>query len=589
MAELFFRFDALPIDHSHGNLCAWRGVLELYEITSERAYLERAAAKWSQAMAGGYVWSLGGIGEHWAIFFEGDEGCSESDWLRFNLELWRFTGEARYLDLAERLLHNQYLANQAPNGGFGMRHFDGDAAGPAATRGSVDEWPFCCSFHGPLGLHFLKAYLAAGSESGIFINFPVTFASKIRSAGRDWKLSARARSEDAPSRSLTLEIELAPAGEAGPARAALRVRRPGWAREASAEAAGLALPAQEAGGYLAIERAFHAGETVRVRFAAPLRAEDRRFREVKISGGALTRLRDACLALGPDLLACLPSPPAGRPAILARIDAAGRLDLLGRSAGGLATVLLPSVEASEVEALAALESGRPAVLRPLADAHTRRRAAFVHDLVVLPAEKTPPDALERLAARAAAAAPPPGPCFGEDLEKLPERWIGAMGWEFTPEGLRVAGGDVGLLDGEGYEDYRFEFEMVLPPRGQGITGFAVRAQGEGTGECLMFQIQSADSTFEAKEFKTRPNTLRPHVRRGGAWEIADPVPLPREVHRGEAHRIAIECRGDRVAVFLDGALIYTGSAAGLRSGPPGFRAAGPAEEGIFRKISLRRL
>ena len=64
MAEVFNKFDALPIDHSHGNLCAWRGILALYEITGKRAYLLGAQAKWEQAMQGGYVWPLGGIGEH---------------------------------------------------------------------------------------------------------------------------------------------------------------------------------------------------------------------------------------------------------------------------------------------------------------------------------------------------------------------------------------------------------------------------------------------------------------------------------------------------------------------------------------------
>jgi hypothetical protein len=35
IAEIFRKFDALPIDHSHGNLCAWRGILMLYEITRQ--------------------------------------------------------------------------------------------------------------------------------------------------------------------------------------------------------------------------------------------------------------------------------------------------------------------------------------------------------------------------------------------------------------------------------------------------------------------------------------------------------------------------------------------------------------------------
>ena len=96
MAEFFTKFDCLPVDHSHGNLCAWRGILDLYEITGNRTYLERAEAKWDAAMNGGFVWPLGGVGEHWHVFFQGDEGCSESDWLRFCLELWRFTGKTRY-------------------------------------------------------------------------------------------------------------------------------------------------------------------------------------------------------------------------------------------------------------------------------------------------------------------------------------------------------------------------------------------------------------------------------------------------------------------------------------------------------------
>ena len=49
------------------------------------------------AMAGGFVWPIGGVGEHWYVFHQGDEGCSESDWLRFNLDLWRFTGQTNYL------------------------------------------------------------------------------------------------------------------------------------------------------------------------------------------------------------------------------------------------------------------------------------------------------------------------------------------------------------------------------------------------------------------------------------------------------------------------------------------------------------
>ncbi len=173
MAEFFTKFDCLPIDHSHGNLCAWRGILDLYEITANRTYLDRAAAKWDAAVKGGFVWPLGGVGEHWYVSFPGDEGCSESDWLRFSLDLWRFTGQTRYLDVAERLLQNQYATNQCPNGGYGMAHLDGDAAGPVAAIEKIEEWPFCCSFHGPLGLHFLKRLPGRRQRAGRLRQFPL--------------------------------------------------------------------------------------------------------------------------------------------------------------------------------------------------------------------------------------------------------------------------------------------------------------------------------------------------------------------------------------------------------------------------------
>ncbi len=212
MAEFFRKFDALPTDHSHGNLCAWRGILELYEITGDRDYLDRARAKWDAAVAGGYVWPTGGIGEHWYLNFGIDEGCSESDWLRFCLDLWRYTGEGRYLDVAERLLHNQYLANQCPNGGYGARHFEGQASGPVATLGTVDEWNFCCNFHGPLGLFFTKSYLATGSDKGIMVNFPEDFSAPVKAGGQTWQVNVHSKPEYLQGR-VNLDIELAPRGQ----------------------------------------------------------------------------------------------------------------------------------------------------------------------------------------------------------------------------------------------------------------------------------------------------------------------------------------------------------------------------------------
>ncbi len=584
MAEWFRKFDALPIDHSHGNLCAWRGILELYGVTGERAYLDRARAKWDAAVRGGFVWPLGGVGEHWYVSYTGDEGCSESDWLRCNLDLWRWTGTARYLDMAERLLENQYAANQCSNGGYGWRPLESEAAGPVATRGTVDEWNFCCNFHGPLGLHCLKAYLAAGSEGALYVNFPASFTAPVPAGGTEWRVMAKTDSDFAAGQT-RMEIEVAPRESAAARPVTVWLRVPAWAGRVEVAGADAAPRAAE-NGYWALKRECRARAKFVVTFRAALAVEGRRFQPLRPEAGKISRLSDVSLVLGPKLLFAL-APGPGRANLLATVDASGGLHLLRDTAGNLASVNLPGLDAAEPQILAALESARPVALQPWS-ASMRQRAAFVHNLVVVPADFIPAAARARFAERAhAATLLPNGPFYGTHLETQPDRWPGANGWQFTTNGLWVAGGDVGLLEGEGYTDYRFEFDLQLPKDGGGIAGWVVRAAGPG--DLVMFQLQSADAPYQAPEFKTRPNTLRPHVRRGGAWTIAEPVPLPKEIRRGETHHVAVECRADRVEVFLDGARICAQSDSGLRTGTVGFRAAGPAEAGLYRNVTLRRL
>lgn len=420
MASFFQKFDALPIEHSHGNLCAWRGILELYGITGEPAWLARARAKWEAAVRGGYVWALGGIGEHWNVWFEGDEGCSESDWLRFNLDLWRFTGETRYLDMAERLLRNQYPANQCANGGYGMRHFDGDASGPVATRGGVDEWPFCCSFHGPLGLHHLKSYLAAGSDSSLYLNFPLDFSAEVQAAGRAWRLETRTLPPPRPG-TRAVEIALAPVGGGG-ARTSLRVRLPAWASSAEVTAGGgaqLAAPLDK--GYLRLDREFRPDEKVAVTFQAGLRAEGRSFKQATLPAGQAARLLDVSLIAGPDVLFATPAPGTNRLTLFAVVDAAGRLGLPAGPEGGYLTIALANPNVPAAEAAGLLETAPLVALRPWSALKTQDRAAFAHHLVVAPAEAVPEAARVRFQRRA------------REAGWFPERHAAGSGGGATPE------------------------------------------------------------------------------------------------------------------------------------------------------------
>ena len=243
MAEFFRRFDQLPIDHSHGNLITHYGLLLLYDITGKREYLERPLQQWKNAVEGGYVWPLGGVGEKFQVNFNRDEGCSEADWLRLNLTLWRLTGETRFLEMAERLLWNHYAMNRTANGGYGHHDFVCDAVGPQLMQANFTEAVWCCTFHGLLGLQTLKSYVVAGSSRGLFINFPLDVTAAVIAQGTTWNVTVSC--EDRDQRALTCRIRL-DAAELTSEVPAVFLRRPVWAQEvAVTDAAGQACPLDE--------------------------------------------------------------------------------------------------------------------------------------------------------------------------------------------------------------------------------------------------------------------------------------------------------------------------------------------------------
>lgn len=581
MAAFFLRFDALPVDHSHGNLCAWRSFLDLYNVTGKEFYLTEALAKWDRAVDTGYVWSIGGVGEHWHINYPGSEGCSESDWLRFNLDLWRYTGQTRYLDMAERLLQNQYVADQTPNGGYGMRKFDGGASGPIATFGAVHEWDFCCSFHGPLGLHFLKSYLATGSKDGIYVNFPLNYVTPVKAAGRDWAVSVKTDSAFDKEAEKIMTVGFAAEDAKFSAPVTFWVRVPAWASEVRVDNA--AKPAPVENGYIALKRDANESSTFVLTLKSNIAIEGRRFTSVKAQPGKLSRFKDISLVMGSNVLFEMPAHGPEPSNLLATVDEKGLVSLLRDNDGQFASVKLPDTNVSESQILAALDSGPKVLVMPwpVPSAH---RTAFGYNLVVVPDNVISDEARARFAVRVPEFETP---YYGKNLEKKKDLWPTNEAWTFKPEGILITGGNVGLVERQGYTDYRFEFDVKLPEDGQGITGWIVRAKDDNNS--MMFQLQSDDSSYKAPEHKTRPNTLRPLARKKGQLTVADPVSLHKKIRRGETLRVATECRGSRITVFVDGEKVYEKNDEDFQQGSVGFRVSAPLDQGLFSDISLQEL
>lgn len=591
IAEYFRQFDKLPTDHSHGSLCAYRGILMLYEITNESEYLKRAEAKWETAVSGGYVWPIGGVGEHWYVFMNADEGCSESDWLRFNLDLWHLTGRTRYLDLAERLLINEYPTDQCDNGGFGQRVFEGEkGVGPIAMKG-VHELFFCCVFHGPLGLYYLKPYMATGGKETIRINLPLSFSAPVQAGGARWLVNANT-TKDPVRMEWQTHIIVEPQDASAPVTISIHV--PSWAGKVSV--AGTKDGAvQQVNGYIKLATNCTKKTEFTVIMQGRVALEQRRFNIFKSVAGQMAVTHDITLLAGPEVLMAISS-SKNRLTLLATVDAAGRLELLRDVKGGLVSPVLPGPDATEAQVHEALLKDRVVSLRPCGETETHRRTMFAYDMVIIPRNHLSSKDLLRFARRASNVADAPeSPVYGEGLEKRSEAWVDPGNvWHYLSSGLEVLWGDIGMLEGGGYKDYRFEFDMTLPKSGYGVTSWVVRALSETN--YLMFQIQSSDTRYKANQWITGPNSLRPHERHGNTWTALEPIELNIKILREKAYHVVTECRGELVTVWINGEKVYNHKYSGFSEGTVGFhsgtapdRAGSSSEMGLFSNISLKKI
>ena len=157
--EMAARTSRHPSQHSHGFLSTLRGILELARLTGDLRYLQQVEGEWKSIVHSENLLVQGAMPEAFAPSIERDEGCSQADWLRLNLELWRETQSTRYLEQAERTLFNEFFLNQFSSGDFGHIRLRETGVGAETTR----AW-WCCTLHG------LRA-------------FPAVFDSVFRSEG----------------------------------------------------------------------------------------------------------------------------------------------------------------------------------------------------------------------------------------------------------------------------------------------------------------------------------------------------------------------------------------------------------------------
>ncbi|MDO5581761.1 MAG: glycoside hydrolase family 127 protein [Planctomycetia bacterium] len=298
MADFHEPFDVLPVRHSHGSVSTHEALVMLYEETGDQKYLDRVEKRWETAVGEGYINACGSILEkYWITGYNRDEGCTESDWLRLNLMLWRNTGKARYLDFAERLLWNGYLANQWPTGGYGHRYVGIDEKGPFSWQKPSQESLWCCSFHCPLGLYEFKEYLAVFDGKTLLYNFPIDFKTPFDLNGKKWTVVSRSLDpgEGSPLRT---EVRVnGPAGESIP----FSIRVPDWADCVEIRLNGKTIVGKAENGRFLLPSPIAAGSKLELNFKGRPFLEDRRLHRLE-TGDSAAMYKESVLRYGPHVL-----------------------------------------------------------------------------------------------------------------------------------------------------------------------------------------------------------------------------------------------------------------------------------------------
>ena len=239
----------------HCQLSTARGLLDLYELTSEGRYL-RPVLELHDYISNELLWVSGGIGFYY-FRPEENETCADADWFRLNLQLWRLTGEAKFMQLAERILLNQLFFNQADNGGFCYLR------GLQNRAGAVFD--ACCSHHGPRAFFDALRYAFSSSLNAVWINLFLDADARLELESGIVQLST--------STFYTLErMHYAVQIQSAPEKAVtFKARLPEWASHARLTVNGIAVDYSIEQGYIYLEQNWKAGDRFELSFSMQVR------------------------------------------------------------------------------------------------------------------------------------------------------------------------------------------------------------------------------------------------------------------------------------------------------------------------------
>jgi DUF1680 family protein len=288
----------------HCQLTTARGLLDLYELSSEERFL-RPVLVLHDYICRNTLSIAGGVG----FYFnrpEENEACADADWLRLNLQLWRLTGEIRFLELAEQTLVNQLPFVQAGNGAFcylrGLQNRSGAA------------FDVCCSHHAPRALWEAMRYAFTTEPGVVSVNLFLDASANLVMGGDELTVTSQSHVE---GDAFVVDLDVACPS---PATFAFRLRVPEWAGEAVLAVNGRAVKRALRPGFVTVERDWCDGDRLSMRMPHRVRiAQGHRI------GEHVIHPEEAAVFLGARLfcLSDLHNPTVERQRVRLRLDPNG--------------------------------------------------------------------------------------------------------------------------------------------------------------------------------------------------------------------------------------------------------------------------
>ncbi|HOB73103.1 MAG TPA: glycoside hydrolase family 127 protein [Phycisphaerae bacterium] len=240
----------------HSTLISTRALLRHYETTGRKELLQAARDRYhlyrGRAMTDTFE------NHNWFGRPEWTEGCAVVDSFIVAVQLWRFTGDVRYLEDAHLIYYNGLCVNQRSNGGFGCDSCPSRDHPFLTIKTQEAHW--CCTQRGADGLARAAQYCFFTDQEGVIIPFYQDGEAVLRWDGRMMKLRV---TTEYPWRG---RVRIEVLASKGDVPRVMRLFVPSWANAPAVTVNGQPAEAMHRQGFAHLSRRWQAGDVVELAF-----------------------------------------------------------------------------------------------------------------------------------------------------------------------------------------------------------------------------------------------------------------------------------------------------------------------------------